>query len=155
MRSKIKKIRATSRWEKGKCFKCQEPWVPGHSKVCKFKNQVHLISIQDEDTSEEEGTGIVQTDEPSATEEGPELQISLHALLGTSSHAKTFPLFIHMGTQKLVALVDTGSIASFIDPSVIEKSTIQIDNHDPLKVTVSNGNILWTHAITSNCSYTI
>jgi hypothetical protein len=39
------KIKSTSRWEKEKCFKCQEPWVPGHNKVCKFKNQVHLISI--------------------------------------------------------------------------------------------------------------
>jgi hypothetical protein len=35
----------TTKWEKGKCFKCQEPWVPGHNKVCKFKTQMHLIAI--------------------------------------------------------------------------------------------------------------
>jgi hypothetical protein len=48
------KVKGTSRWEKGKYFKCQEPWIPSHNKVCKFRNQVHLISIQDDDSSEEE-----------------------------------------------------------------------------------------------------
>jgi hypothetical protein len=123
--------------------------------VCKSKNQVHLISIQDEDTSGEESTEIVQTEETSVAKEGPEHQISMHALSGTSSHAKTFPLFIHMGKQKWVALVDTGGTTSFIDPSVIQKLAIQVDNHDPLMVTMANGNILWTHAITSSYSYTI
>jgi hypothetical protein len=47
-----------------------------------------------------------------------------------------------MGNQKLVALVDTGSTTSFMDPSVVEKSDIKVNNHDPLKVTVANGNIL-------------
>jgi hypothetical protein len=27
-----------TRWENVKCFKCQEPWIPGHNKVCKFRN---------------------------------------------------------------------------------------------------------------------
>lgn len=26
-----------SKWNWGKCFRCSEPWVPGHSKVCKFQ----------------------------------------------------------------------------------------------------------------------
>jgi hypothetical protein len=39
------KAKAAFKWEKGKCFKCQEPWVAGHNKVCKFRNQIHLISI--------------------------------------------------------------------------------------------------------------
>jgi hypothetical protein len=48
------KSKMISRWEKGKCFKCQEPWVLGHNRTCKFRNQIHSISIKDEDTSEEE-----------------------------------------------------------------------------------------------------
>jgi hypothetical protein len=60
-----------------------------------------------------------------------------------------------MGNQKLVALVDTGSTTSFMDPSVVEKSDIKVNNHDPLKVTVANENILWTHAMTSSCCYSI
>lgn len=26
-----------NKWNRGKCFKCNEPWVPGHSKACKFQ----------------------------------------------------------------------------------------------------------------------
>jgi hypothetical protein len=64
-------------------------------------------------------------------------------------------LFIHIGNLKLVALVDTRSTSSFIDPAVIAKSSIQVTNHDPLKVTMANGNILWTQALTTNYLYTI
>jgi hypothetical protein len=32
------KAKPAFKWEKGKCFKCQEPWVAGHNKVCKFRN---------------------------------------------------------------------------------------------------------------------
>jgi hypothetical protein len=78
----------------------------------------------------------------------------MHALSSTSSHAKSFPLFIYMENNKLVALVDSGSTSSFIDPSVIDKVNIQA-NHDLVQVTVANGNTLWTHAIAHNCPYTI
>jgi hypothetical protein len=40
------KLKVASRWEKGKCFKCHESWVPGHNKVYKFRNQVHLMMTQ-------------------------------------------------------------------------------------------------------------
>jgi hypothetical protein len=149
------KARPGSRWEKGSVFKCQEPWVPRHNKICKFRYQVHLISIQDDDTSEDDTTDAANQDEIPATDDGPELQISMHALSGTSSHASTFPLFLHVGKLKLVALVDSGSTTSFIDPAVIEKSSITISNHDPEQVTVANGNVLWTHAMTTSCSYYI
>jgi hypothetical protein len=55
----------------------------------------------------------------------------------------------------MVSLVDTGSTTSFIDPSVIEKTDLRVANHNPVQVTVANGNILWTHAITQSCSYCI
>jgi hypothetical protein len=136
-RSKI-----ASRWEKGKCFKCQEPWIPGHNKTCKFRNQVHLISIQDDNSSDEDNTDRVSTDEATPATEDPKLQISMHSISGTSSHAKAFPLFLHFGTHKMVALVDTSNTASFIDPSSIEKVDIIVTNHDPVQVTIANGNIL-------------
>jgi hypothetical protein len=148
------KTKIVSIWEKGKCFKCQEPWVPGHNKVCKFRNQIHMISILDEDSSEEDITESPSQEEKVAPDDNPELMISIHALSGTASHASTFPLFLHLGNQKLVALVDSGSTTSFTDLSVVEKSII-VSNHDPLKVTVANGNVIWIHVVTSNCSYNI
>jgi hypothetical protein len=124
------------------------------NKVCKFRNQVHLISIQDDDISKEENSDTTLNDDTVVANDSPELQIFLHALLDTASHA-TFPLFLHFGNQKLVALVDSGSTASFMDPTIIEKSSVKVVNHDPLKVIVANGNVLWTHAMTNTYQYTI
>jgi hypothetical protein len=41
-----------TKWEKGKCFKCQEAWVPGHNRVCKFKIHIHLIALEDDNNSD-------------------------------------------------------------------------------------------------------
>jgi hypothetical protein len=75
-------------------------------------------------------------------EDNPELQISMHAIARTASVAKTFLLFFTIGTTKLVALIDSGSIAIFMDPSVIVKTNLHVLNHNPVKVTVANGNTL-------------
>lgn len=32
-----------------KCFKCLQPWVPGHGKVCKGKQYYSLVLLQDEE----------------------------------------------------------------------------------------------------------
>jgi hypothetical protein len=117
--------------------------------------QIQKPSTLDDDTSEEENTETTIHGEIAIANEGPGLQISLHALPGTSSKATTFPLFLHMENQKLVALVDNGSTSSFIDPALIERSGIVVSNHDLLKITIANGNVLWTHAMTTSCSYTI
>jgi hypothetical protein len=42
-----------------------------------------------------------------------------------------------------------------MDPTVIAKSGIKVTNHDPLKVIVANGNLLWTQAMTPHYPYTI
>jgi hypothetical protein len=85
----------------------------------------------------------------------PDLQISMHALFGTSSKAKTFPLFVQIGNTKILALIDSGSTTTFLDPSVIEKTELPVTNHSPVKVTVANGNILWTQAVCTIIHYSI
>jgi hypothetical protein len=37
----------------GKCFRCREPWVPGHTKVCKVKQIYSIILIETEEGKEE------------------------------------------------------------------------------------------------------
>lgn len=36
----------------GKCFKCREPWVPGHAKVCKGKQMYVVILVENSDDKE-------------------------------------------------------------------------------------------------------
>ena len=33
---------------KGICYKCKEPWFPGHKKVCKLANQVQIQALQEQ-----------------------------------------------------------------------------------------------------------
>jgi hypothetical protein len=134
------KTSISTRWEKGKCFKCQEPWVPSHNNVCKFRNQINLISIEDEDKPEQEVADTSDNNEEQ--DEGSKLQISMHALPETCSKAQTFPLFVQMGDVKMVALIDSGSTTTFLDPSVIEKLGISVSHNKPKKVSVANGGIL-------------
>jgi hypothetical protein len=52
----------TTKWEKGKCFKCQEPWVPDHNRVCKFKTKIHLIALEDDNNFDLEGEDKTEAD---------------------------------------------------------------------------------------------
>jgi hypothetical protein len=67
---------------------------------------------------------------------------------------KTFPLFVYIGNVKLVALLDSDSTTTFIDPSVVLRTNLPVINHKPIKVTVANGNTLWTQTVTPVCQYT-
>jgi hypothetical protein len=149
------KQNTATKWEKEKCFKCQEPWVPGHTKVCKFRTQLHIITVDDEGISDTEGEAANTQNEIVEELVDQELQISMHAISGTASVAKTFPLFIIIGNLTLVVLIDSDSSTSFIDPSVIVRTNLHLDNHDPVKVIVANGNVMWTHVVTAGCQYSI
>jgi hypothetical protein len=145
----------TNRWEKGKCYKCQEPWIPGHGKICKFRNQIHLIAIGDEDTTDSDLEEPHHTELVDGDDTSSELQVSMHALARTSSKAQTFPLFVNIGNNKFLALIDSGSTSTFLGPPIIAKVHITVTNHSPVKVIVANGNILWTQAICTGVPCTI
>lgn len=137
-------------FDKTKCFKC----VPGHNRVCKFKNTMHLLTV---DTTEEDETDDTeeQTETPQEKDDSPELHISMHALSGTMKTGKTFPLFLKVGNVSATTLVDTGSTTTFMDPSIVTKAKLEVQNHEPIKVTVANGETLWTPALTKACDYSI
>jgi hypothetical protein len=145
----------TTRWEKGKCFKCQEPWVPGHNKVCKMRTQLHLIALKEDSQSDTELEEARVEENSQKDEEAPTIQISIHVMSGTATETKTFPLFVTVGSTRLLALNDSGSMVTFMDPSIIIKTGLPVLNHQHVKVTVANGNALWTNVVTPACQYTI
>jgi hypothetical protein len=103
---------------------------------------LHLVAVEEGDTSNtkrEEQSGPNHVDEE---DKSRELQISPHAISGAISVVKTFPLFITIDNMKLVALIDSGNSTSFMDPSVIVRTNMLLENHEPVKVTVANGNVL-------------
>jgi hypothetical protein len=62
---------------------------------------------------------------------------------------------VHIGDIKVLALIDSGSTTTFVDPSLVTRANLPVTNHALVKVTVVNGNILWTHAICANVSCSI
>lgn len=128
--------------------------VPGHNKICKFQKQIHVITIEDDDeVSEEspEGEFATPPSSPSHQKEATEeLQVSMHAMSGTSSEASTFTLKVKIGKIHAIALVDNGSMATFMTPSIALKAQCKISNHAPIKVAVANGNILITESQSLN-----
>lgn len=142
-------------WDRNKCFKCHEHWIPGHRKVCKFKDQVQLITIAPDMELEEETTHTAELQQMTIGDIDQELHISMHALSGIVTEGQTFPLFLQFGKVRACAQVDTGNSSTFIDPSIISKAAFQVQNHKPRKVTVANGQVLWTTGMSRDTSYVI
>lgn len=128
----------------GKCLKCKEPWVPGHTKVCKGKQIYSVIlvenaegkvaMVEDGNSSEEQEYHDVQQ---MAT-----FQISMHALTG-------------IGKLTAIALVDSGSDASFINTKFALKSNCQVSEIDTVKVAATNGQEMLSNTASLNCPFTI
>jgi hypothetical protein len=115
-----------------------------------------MIAIEDNNSGDSETEEYQPAENNAPDDNGPELQISMHALSDTLSNAKTFPLFVHIGNIKVLALIDSGSTTTFLDPSLMTRAHLPvITNHALVKVTVANENILWTQAVCANVSYYI
>ena len=80
----------------GKCFKCREPWVPGHTKVCKGKQTFSMILVENAEGKEE----VAVVDDSTQSEDGEYYdaktvlvaQVSMHALCGSTTSATVFTL---------------------------------------------------------------
>ena len=145
----------------GKCFKCREPWVPDHAKVCKGKQNFSVILVQDEEGQENIHLVNDQEDTESETFQDASnhqvhsLKISMHALQGTSSFATTFTLKVKLGNTFATALVDTGSDASLINAKFAIKAGCQASTAPKIKVAAANGQTLFSETVCLDCPYTI
>jgi hypothetical protein len=96
----------------GKCFKCREPWIPGHAKICKAKQVYSVIVMNNAEGQEELAVVEDSIDEHQQSEPPnptiPVLQLSVHALNGTPYSSNTFTLKVQIGTKWATTLVDTG-----------------------------------------------
>lgn len=68
----------------------------------------------------------------------PTVKLSMHALTGTSSLARTFTLTVKIGTTSAIALVDSGSDVSFINAKFALKNNLSISQIEPVKVAAAN-----------------
>lgn len=143
----------------GKCFKCREPWVPGHAKICKGRQIYSVILVENAEGKEE----VVVVEDGTSSDEAefhdaqqlPTVQISMHALHGAPSHTSTFTLKLQIGSLTAIALVDSGNDVSFINAKFAVKSKCNISETDAVTVEAANGQEMLSNTACLNCPFTI
>lgn len=85
----------------------------------------------------------------------PTLKVSMHALLGSPTTAHTFTLKLKIGGSTTIALVDTGSDASFITTKLAVKANCKITIVDTVAITAANGKEILSNTACLRCSYSI
>jgi hypothetical protein len=141
------------------CYKCKEPWFPGHKKVCKMSHTAQVHALQSQNT---ENPDIIyiheydgESDNGEESADNPALQISMHALTGKKARKYTFTLYITIGKVQALALVDTGSTTTFITPALAQKANCNLTPTTTEKVLVANGETLWTSFLCKDITYDI
>jgi hypothetical protein len=142
------------------CYKCKEPWFPGHKKVCKLANKVQIQALQAQADAAAEIIYVTEYDESDEEEVvAPEpeavLKISMHAIQGSDKAHYTFTLTAKFGDVLATALVDSGSSATFMTPKLAQQAQCNLIPNKPVRVLVANGGNLFTEFHTETCNYSI
>lgn len=143
----------------GKCFKCREPWVPDHGKVCKAKQAFSMILVENDEGKEE----VVVVEDGSTSEEGEfhdaqqlhTITIFMHALCGAPPTVNTFTLRMQVGNQTAIALVDSGSEGTFINAKFAANAKCKISAVPAIKVAAANGTQMISESACVACPYSI
>uniref|UniRef100_A0A453R5V0 Retrotransposon gag domain-containing protein n=1 Tax=Aegilops tauschii subsp. strangulata TaxID=200361 RepID=A0A453R5V0_AEGTS len=142
------------------CYKCREPWVPGHRQVCKMRQKAQIQALQAQEAEWPKtiyGTDFEDPDlenmEPPAAD--AVLQVSMHAAMGIGAAKNTFILTVKVGSTIATTLVDSGSTSTFVSPERDAKLPITPVATPKVKVVVASGGVLWSEFMSQNCPYEI
>lgn len=141
------------------CYKCREPWVPGHRQVCRMSQKAQIQALQALEEGMPETIFVTDFADPDLEniDQLPEeaiLQVSMHAAMGIGAVRNTFILTVKVGNISATALVDSGS-TTFVSPEMAAKLKVQLRPTNKIKVAVASGEVLWSEFILPNCSYEI
>ncbi|KAL2230686.1 UNVERIFIED_CONTAM: Transposon Ty3-G Gag-Pol polyprotein [Sesamum indicum] len=123
--------------EKNLCYRCDEPFVPGHR--CKYK-QFYML-LEDEEAKELEGNDPQQTEPEEMEVKEGDIAISLHAMKG-HDHCKTLKMIGRVGDKEILILIDSGSTHCFLDEKVARTLNCRIENTTPMMIRVADGSKL-------------
>lgn len=142
------------------CYKCREPWVPGHRQVCKMSQRAQIQALQAQDTDNSEIIYVTDFDDPDLeqTEPPPDntvLQVSMHAAMGIGAAKNTFILSVTVGNTIVTALVDSGTTSTFVSPEMAAKLPMAPIPNPKIKVLVASGEVLWSEFTSHDCPYDI
>lgn len=132
--------------DKGLSYNCDEKYLPGHR--CRIQRWYLLdgTMMEEEDLSQEpetSGTTETNTGQQDILETGDSLEISLHAISGTTA-PQAMRVRGTAGRHPVVVLIDSGSTHNFVDPKTAKKAGIAIQRNGALEVMVANGERLFS-----------
>ncbi|XP_019150587.1 PREDICTED: uncharacterized protein LOC109147385 [Ipomoea nil] len=130
--------------EQKRCFRCFDPWQPGH----KCKGLTFNI-IEDQD--EEDVPILIEHPEDEQTEVAG---VSLCAVVGGEG-LNTIKLLGMVQKQPIVILVDSGSTHSFLDPKILSQLRREPRKCTPSRVTVANGDQITSDSMCSELQWHI
>ncbi|XP_019191750.1 PREDICTED: uncharacterized protein LOC109186281 [Ipomoea nil] len=125
--------------EQNRCFRCFDPWSPGHK--CKSPTFNIIEGVENLDCEEEANEEQPVSVESVIAPESETVEVTLCAVIGGEGF-NTIKLMGSIGKQAITILVDSGSTHSFLDPRVLNQMKIIPEKSSPLMVTVANWNTM-------------
>lgn len=121
-------VEMVERRRQGLCYNCDEQYVRGHKCSRLFYLEVTDF-LEDDDQVHDNST-------QSANDETP--LISLNAITGVKT-PYTMQVYVHIGSQQYIALLDTGSTHKFVSRQVADQVGLRFGAPTGSTVTVANG----------------
>jgi Retroviral aspartyl protease len=130
----------------GLCFTCGDNFFPSHK--CKFKG-FHYLNGEElsdaEDTNPD--TSFVS---PSEHIIGDDSVLIIMCTVATSSPHKRFKFKAQIGQIDIIAIIDSGSTHSFINPLIVQALSLSTFGSSPLTVTIASGSQMTSSIVCAN-----
>lgn len=128
------------RRKNGLCFKYGNKW--NHNHQCPDQISLHVL----EELLDALGTNSEEGGYASESQEVEETMMALNSSQPVqSTKRKTFKLLANVGNQKVLILVDSGSVGTFISDALVQQLRLKTEDCPPLQYKDADGGIL-------NCS---
>ncbi|KAL0332798.1 UNVERIFIED_CONTAM: hypothetical protein Scaly_2181300 [Sesamum calycinum] len=119
-----------ARKEKNLCYKCDEPYTPGHR--CKYR-QVHMLMTEEEAKAYEDGEEQIEE-----SPEDEDATVSFRAMGGNNSN-KTLRINGKVNGKDIHILIDSGSTHCFIDEKVVQVLGCKLEQTTSMAVRIADG----------------
>lgn len=103
--------------------------MPGYRQICKLSQRNQVLALQEQNDELPGVVYIFESEEDLAefqAQQGEELQISMHALMGIAATSNTFIVNVKIGNEIATALIDSGSTSTFMTPALVDKIFVPI-----------------------------